>query len=221
VQCLDHRRRRTAFIHPDAQAIYHGDARYIGHCDTLCGDFLAIVATIHSSADRDDGIVREIFHKFQIRLTQEHDGHLTRKIFYLNGGVGVPRISCDPALNVGNQSRNGHLVSIVNGFHCVYFNDCGSGMLGEFEFESAEWMIRYVQSQHFPLKGKKIACQQGGPHVGLLYDSLGAANLKKRDVTIFWTKDITGENGPAEAFRKDETIDACCVITPDMMGLST
>lgn len=71
------------------------------------------------------------------------------------------------------------------------------------------------------LKGKKIACQQGGPHVGLLYDSLGAANLKKSDVTIVWTKDITGPNGPAEAFRKDATIDACCVITPDMMGLST
>ncbi len=71
------------------------------------------------------------------------------------------------------------------------------------------------------LKGKKIACQQGGPHVGLLYDSLGAANLNKSDVTIVWTKDITGPNGPAEAFRKDATIDACCVITPDMMGLST
>ena len=27
------------------------------------------------------------------------------------------------------------------------------------------------------LKGKKIACQQGGPHVGLLFDSLAAAKL--------------------------------------------
>ena len=71
------------------------------------------------------------------------------------------------------------------------------------------------------LKGKKIACQQGGPHVGLLYDSLGAAGLTKVDVTIVWTKDITGPGGPAEAFRKDPSIDACCVITPDMMGLST
>jgi ABC-type nitrate/sulfonate/bicarbonate transport system substrate-binding protein/outer membrane protein OmpA-like peptidoglycan-associated protein len=69
------------------------------------------------------------------------------------------------------------------------------------------------------LKGKKIACQQGGPHVGLLYDSLAAAQLTNKDVTIVWTKDITGPNGPAEAFRKDSTIDACCVITPDMMGL--
>jgi len=71
------------------------------------------------------------------------------------------------------------------------------------------------------LKDKKIACQQGGPHVGLLYDSLSAAGLTKANVTIVWTKDITGPGGPAEAFRKDPTIDACCVITPDMIGLST
>ncbi len=71
------------------------------------------------------------------------------------------------------------------------------------------------------LKGKKIACQQGGPHVGLLYDSLEAAGLNKSSVTIVWTKDITGPGGPAEAFRTDTSIDACCVITPDMIGLST
>ena len=71
------------------------------------------------------------------------------------------------------------------------------------------------------LKGKKIACQQGGPHVGLLYDSLTAAKLTKADVEIVWTKEITGANGPADAFRNDPSIDACCVITPDMMGLST
>ncbi|HBJ35225.1 MAG TPA: hypothetical protein DDZ51_10820 [Planctomycetaceae bacterium] len=70
------------------------------------------------------------------------------------------------------------------------------------------------------LKGKKIACQQGGPHVGLLYDSLSAAQLTKDDVTIVWTKDLTGPGGAAEAFRKDPTIDACCVITPDMFGLT-
>jgi len=70
------------------------------------------------------------------------------------------------------------------------------------------------------LKGKRIACQQGGPHVGLLYDSLSAAQLTKDDVTIVWTKDLTGPEGAAEAFRKDETIDACCVITPDMFGLT-
>jgi ABC-type nitrate/sulfonate/bicarbonate transport system substrate-binding protein/outer membrane protein OmpA-like peptidoglycan-associated protein len=71
------------------------------------------------------------------------------------------------------------------------------------------------------LRGKKIACQQGGPHVGLLYDSLTAAQLNKSDVTIVWVKDLTGEAGPAEAFRKDASIDACCVITPDLIGLTS
>ncbi len=70
------------------------------------------------------------------------------------------------------------------------------------------------------LKGKRIACQQGGPHVGLLYDSLAAAQLSKNDVTIVWTKDLTGPDGAAEAFRNDPSIDACCVITPDMIGLT-
>lgn len=71
------------------------------------------------------------------------------------------------------------------------------------------------------LKGKKIACQKGGPHVGLLYDSLAAAQLTKNDVTIVWVDDLTGENGPAEAFRRDSSIDACCVITPDLIGLTS
>lgn len=74
------------------------------------------------------------------------------------------------------------------------------------------------------LKGKdkkvKIACQQGGPHAGLLYDALAAAQIDIKDVEVVWVKDITGPNGPAEAFRKDGTIDACCVITPDVFGLS-
>lgn len=70
------------------------------------------------------------------------------------------------------------------------------------------------------LKGKKIACQQGGPHVGLLYDSLAAANLTNKDVEIVWTKDLTGPDGAAEKFRNDSSIDACCVITPDLLGLT-
>jgi ABC-type nitrate/sulfonate/bicarbonate transport system substrate-binding protein len=70
--------------------------------------------------------------------------------------------------------------------------------------------------------GKKVrvACQQGGPHVGLLYDALAAAQLTKDDIEVVFVPDLTGENGPAERFRKDATIDACCVITPDMIGLT-
>ncbi|MCA9170568.1 MAG: hypothetical protein KDB23_22975, partial [Planctomycetales bacterium] len=66
----------------------------------------------------------------------------------------------------------------------------------------------------------RIACQQGGPHVGLLYDSLDAAKIGKDEVEVVWVKDLTGANGPAELFRKDNSIDACCVITPDMIGLT-
>ena len=70
------------------------------------------------------------------------------------------------------------------------------------------------------LKGKNIAVQQGGPHVGLLYDALKSGGLSKDDVKIVWVPDLTGENGPAEKFRADDSIAACCVITPDMLGLT-
>jgi outer membrane protein OmpA-like peptidoglycan-associated protein len=70
------------------------------------------------------------------------------------------------------------------------------------------------------LKGKTIALQEFGPHVGMLDDILNSANLNWKDVNVVWTKDITGPNGPAERFRKDAGIDACFVITPDMIGLS-
>ena len=66
----------------------------------------------------------------------------------------------------------------------------------------------------------RIACQQGGPHVGLLYDSLDAAKINRNEVEIVWVTDLTGPEGPAEDFRKDDTMDACCVITPDMIGLT-
>ncbi|MDG2382632.1 MAG: hypothetical protein P8N76_13265 [Pirellulaceae bacterium] len=66
----------------------------------------------------------------------------------------------------------------------------------------------------------KIACQQGGPHVGLLYDSLDAAKIDRNEIEIVWVDDLTGPNGPADAFRNDDSIDACCVITPDMIGLT-
>lgn len=66
----------------------------------------------------------------------------------------------------------------------------------------------------------KVAVQQGGPHVGLVYDILQAAQITKDDVEIVFTQDLSGPKGPAELFRKDQTIDACCVITPDMIGLT-
>jgi len=69
------------------------------------------------------------------------------------------------------------------------------------------------------LKGKKICLQQGGPHVGLLQDTLDAANLSWDDITVVWAKDLSGPNGPAEMMRKDKSIDVACVITPDMIGL--
>jgi ABC-type nitrate/sulfonate/bicarbonate transport system substrate-binding protein len=70
------------------------------------------------------------------------------------------------------------------------------------------------------LKGKKIAVQQGGPHVGLLYDVLKSAELSRDDVELVFVEDLSGPGGAAELFRNDESVAACCVITPDMIGLT-
>jgi ABC-type nitrate/sulfonate/bicarbonate transport system substrate-binding protein/outer membrane protein OmpA-like peptidoglycan-associated protein len=71
------------------------------------------------------------------------------------------------------------------------------------------------------LKGRTIALQRGGPHVGMLDDILKSAKLDWNDVKIVWAKDLTGsEQSPAELFRKQANIDACFVISPDMIGLT-
>src|SRR5262249_13128177 len=70
------------------------------------------------------------------------------------------------------------------------------------------------------LKGKKVALQQDGPHVGMLDDLLRSADLKWSDVSVVWMKDVTGKDSPPEKFRSDSSIGACSDITPDMQGLT-
>lgn len=71
------------------------------------------------------------------------------------------------------------------------------------------------------LKGRKIALQKGGPHVGMLDDILKTAGLGWKDIQPVWLKDLTGTPAsPAETFRKDSTIGCCMVISPDMIGLT-
>jgi len=70
------------------------------------------------------------------------------------------------------------------------------------------------------LKGKTVVLQKGGPHVGMLDDVLKTGQLGWDDIKVIWAKDLTGTaQCPAEMFRKDGSIDACFVISPDMIGL--
>ena len=71
------------------------------------------------------------------------------------------------------------------------------------------------------LRGKTIAVQQGGPHIGMLDDVLKTAQLSWNDITVKFYENLTGDGSPVEAFRKDSTISACFAITPDMFGLCT
>jgi hypothetical protein len=67
-------------------------------------------------------------------------------------------------------------------------------------------------------KGKRIAAQQAAPNLGLIDDALKIAKLTWDDVTIVWTKDISGPNGPA-AVLKNNQADVALVISPDMSAL--
>src|SRR5262245_15366033 len=71
------------------------------------------------------------------------------------------------------------------------------------------------------LRGKKSALQQGGPHVGMLNDILNTVNLSWNDITVVWTNDVSGDKGPAELMRKDQSVDACFAISPEMFELTS
>jgi outer membrane protein OmpA-like peptidoglycan-associated protein len=69
------------------------------------------------------------------------------------------------------------------------------------------------------LKGKRVAIQRGGPHLGLLDDSLKAAGMTWDDIKIVWCKDLTASDDSPAALMRAGKADAACVITPDMIGL--
>ena len=69
------------------------------------------------------------------------------------------------------------------------------------------------------LKGKTVAVQQGGPHIGMLDDILKTAQLDWSDIRVKYYDALTGEGSPVEAFRNDTTISACFAVSPDMFGL--
>lgn len=72
------------------------------------------------------------------------------------------------------------------------------------------------------LKGATVCLQKGGPHEGLLDDLLHDAGLTWEDIKVVWAKDLTAtDESPASLFRKDQGIDVCFVISPDMLGLTS
>jgi len=70
------------------------------------------------------------------------------------------------------------------------------------------------------LKGKRVALQRGGPHLGLLDDALRAAGMTWKDITVVWCKDLTATDESPAAKIRAGLADAACVITPDMIGLT-
>ncbi len=70
------------------------------------------------------------------------------------------------------------------------------------------------------LKGKTVALQKGGPHLGFLYAILKDAGLNWSDVKIVFVDNLSGTSSPAEAIEKNPSVDGAFVITPDMLALT-
>ncbi len=71
------------------------------------------------------------------------------------------------------------------------------------------------------LKGKTIALQAYGPHVDYLGKILSDAGLSLKDVTIKWTRDLTGTAQSPSKALVEKDIDAVMVITPDALALTS
>jgi ABC-type nitrate/sulfonate/bicarbonate transport system substrate-binding protein len=84
-------------------------------------------------------------------------------------------------------------------------------------------VLRPTQLQDWKGRPKKVrlALQAEGPHIGLTDDSLKSAGMTWDDIEPVWCKDLTAtDDSPAERLRKGQA-DAACVITPDMIGLTS
>jgi ABC-type nitrate/sulfonate/bicarbonate transport system substrate-binding protein/outer membrane protein OmpA-like peptidoglycan-associated protein len=71
------------------------------------------------------------------------------------------------------------------------------------------------------LRGKTIALQAYGPHVDYLGKILSDSGLSIRDVTLKWTKDLTGTAASPGNALYDSNIDAALVIIPDALKLTS
>ena len=70
------------------------------------------------------------------------------------------------------------------------------------------------------LRGKTLALQESGPHVGMLYDILRTAQLDIADVNLKFVPNLTGADSPAALLRDDPSVDGAFVISPDMLALT-
>lgn len=71
------------------------------------------------------------------------------------------------------------------------------------------------------LRGKTIVVQAYGPHVQLLTEMLRDAGLSTREVTIKWTRDLTGTDATPAAALTSPEVHAATVITPDALMLTS
>lgn len=71
------------------------------------------------------------------------------------------------------------------------------------------------------LRGKRIAIQAYGPHVGYLSKVLADAGLGLNDVDIRWLPDLTATDSSPMAALQEGDVDAAFVVLPDALALTS
>jgi len=163
------------------------------------------IATIYANGNQVNTASGSLFDKegLKFKIVREDvfpkqlEGYISGKTPYLRGTLGQ--------INMASEllSRNPRLKPIA-----VYNHTRSTG--GDC------LVVKAGINTIADLRGKKIVAQVYGPHVEFIGTVLKSAGLTMSDVTIVWTKDLTGTSEtPGEAFKTDNTVDACFVISTD------
>lgn len=174
---------------------------------TWGGDIATTVAngnsrqTSKGSIFDKEGLNITLFRQDDFR--KQVEAYLTGQTPYLRGTMGMINMAAE----IANRDPRTELV-------IVYQLTWSTG--------GDVWVVDESIRSPKDLRGKTIVTQLYGPHLEYLNKILLDASLSPRDVTIRWTKDLTGtSNDVPSAFRNDRSNNAALLIIPDALALTS
>ena len=115
-----------------------------------------VVPLIDSSLNCDNRVGHEGLAKLLKRSAHEHDGDFARKVFERDARIHVSGL-CRAPLNLGQQARHRHLLTVIEVFVFKQSTNGDGRMLGKFKFESGKWMVGHVEPEHLALESELLA----------------------------------------------------------------
>ena len=168
------------------------------------------IATIYANGNAKNTASGSIFADQGLRLNLVREDYFPNQVErylsgqspYLRGTVGMINM----ARSVTDSDDRTKLVGIYQ----MTWSTGGDALVVKDNIQTAK-----------DLCGKTIAVQAYGPHVDYLSRVVTDACGSVKNVTIKWTRDLTGDQSAVEAFRSDDSVDAAFVIIPDALALTS